>query len=206
MKKILLAALALLILAPRALAIYEEGQEVEPNGDEVRIMNQQGGEEEVVITSEGEEETAPRKEASPRSERARERMSVVAQRVEEILLTQGVQGGIGDQVRQVAREQKLAQEEMQLELNKIENRGNFLKRLIGPNYGAIKRMERQVEQNQLRIQQLTQLQTQLTNQAEITQVEAMLEALWEQNTALQERMDQEEDGFSLLGWLFKRLA
>jgi hypothetical protein len=67
-------------------------------------------------------------------------------------------------------------------------------------------MERQVEQNQLRIQQLTQLQTQLTNQAEITQVEAMLEALWEQNTALQERMDQEEDGFSLLGWLFKRLA
>lgn len=202
--------LLILVLASGVKAEYVENGNQVQNQNEVRTLNQ-GDEDQLVVQNQEQEslgearpETVPA--GANRSVRAQERMSVVAQRVQALLATEGAQGGIGDQVRQIAQEQQQAQEEMRLELNKIDERGNFLKRLIGPNYGAIKRMEQQVEQNQLRIQQLNQLQTQLTNQAEEAQVQEMVQALIEQNTALQERMGVEKEGFSMLGWLFRLFA
>lgn len=144
--------------------------------------------------------------ASPRSKVARQHMSIVAAKVEELLTTRGLQGGIGEQVREIVKQQQQAQTQTQEQLNKLDSRKGFLKKLIGPNYKALGNLERQVERNQERVRQLEQLRNQLANWSDQTQVAEAIQVLTEQNTALQEVMVEEEQVSSLLGWLFRLLA
>ena len=146
------------------------------------------------------------KNVSPRSETALEHMSNVAAQVEALLTTKTIQGGIGDQIKLIAQKQKQAQQEIQTELGKVDDRGGFAKFLIGPDFNALKNMQQVMDQNQLRIQELSQLQNQLTNQAAIIQVQEMVKALADQNTALADRISLEEQTGSLFGWLFKLFA
>ena len=114
--------------------------------------------------------------------------------------------GIGEEVKQIAQEQKTAQEQMRLEVEKASERKAWLKSLIGPDFQVIKKIERLMKQNQLRVEQLTQLKNQLTNQGDVVKVQETIQALIEQNTALQEMIESENGSGSLLGWLFRLLA
>lgn len=129
--------------------------------------------------------------------------SNAALKVEELLITKILQGGIGDQIRQVAQEQKTAQQEIQAELGKVDNRGGLLKSIIGPDFKALKNMQKQVEQNQLHIQQLTQLRDQIPNEGDTAQVQEMIQILTNQNNSLQDKINLEEQFGSLFGWLFR---
>lgn len=146
------------------------------------------------------------KSLSPRSEMAKEKMSNVATQVEELLANKTMKGGIGEQVKQIATEQKQAQEQVKSHLTQIENRKGFMKSLIGPDFKALKNMEDQVGENQLRIEQLIELKTQLTNQSEIDMIEATIQSLTEQNTQLQETVVEESQSKSMFGWLFRYFA
>ena len=191
----------------------ETGAQVQ-NQNQVKTQN--AGEDSEIQTNTQEQEAqgddqesqaqGMSKGESPRSQTAKENMSIVSQKVEELLTTKTTQGGIGEQVKQIAQEQKQAQDQIQTELGKVDSRGGLLKSLIGPNYQALKNMQKQMEQNQLRIQQLEQLKNQLTNQGDITMVQETIQALTEQNTALQDRIALEKQSGSLLGWLFKLFA
>jgi hypothetical protein len=197
----------------------QQGAGVSSTGNQVQNQNQiqtqnQGEDQQLKVSNQEQENTGEQvsqaegstKAASPRSEVAVEKMSNVAQKVEELLTTQEAKGGIGDDVRKVAQEQKDAQGKIQQELKKVDNRGGLLKLLVGPDYKALKSMQKQMEQNQLRIQTLEQLKNQLLNQGELTSVQEAIQALIEQNTALQDRISLEEGNFSLLGWLFRLFA
>lgn len=140
-----------------------------------------------------------------RNQKALENMSNVAKQVQQLLQVRTT-GGIGEQVRQIAQEQKQTQDQIKTELGKIDSRGGLLKKLIGPDYKALKKIQKQMDQNQLRIQQLEQLQNQLTNQGDITMVQEAIQALAEQNTALQDKIALENQSGSLFGWLFKSFA
>lgn len=131
--------------------------------------------------------------------------SIVSQKVQELLTAKTLTTGIGAQVKAIAQEQNLAQAEIKEDLEKINGRGKLLKTLIGPDYKALKNMQQQMEQNQLRLQQLEQLQTQLINQGDIAMVTATIQALNEQNIALQDKINLEEKLGGLFGWLFKLL-
>jgi len=146
------------------------------------------------------------KTASPRSETAKAHMSTVAGYVENLLLSKSLKGGIGDQVKEVAQQQKTAQEEIQSGLAKIDGRNQFLKALIGPDYTSIKMVQNTISQNEERIQKLLELQNQLTNTGDITMIEETIQALTEQNTALKERVNFEEKTGSAFGWLFRYFA
>lgn len=172
------------------------------NQNQVKTQNAGEDSQLQVNTQEQESQGMPKGE-SPRSETAKENMSVVAQKIEELLTTKTTEGGIGEQVKQIAQEQTEAQDQIQTELAKVDSRGGLLKSLIGPNYQALKNMQKQREQNQLRIQQLEQMKNQLINLGEITMVKETIQALTEQDTALQDRIALEEQTSSLLGWLFK---
>ncbi len=146
------------------------------------------------------------KNESPRNDIAEEKMSGVANQVEELIVNQTINGGIGEQVKQIATEEKQTQEQVEAQLNQVENRKGLLKFLIGPDYKVLKTMEKQIEENQLRIDQLTQLKTQLTNQSEITMLEETIQAMIDQKTQLQETVTSETQTKSVLGWLFKYFA
>ncbi len=158
-----------------------------------------------IVLAQGQAKGQP-KSVSSRSEIARQHMSVVAETVEELLTTQGAKGGIGQQISEVARQQQQAQEDIEEQVDKLEARRGLMKKLFGPDYKAIKNLNRQMGRNQLRIQQLEQLQTQVTNQADQTQIQGTVQAMVEQNTVLQEQVRAEEQVGSLFGWLFKLLA
>jgi len=208
MKKIVLPltiASLLLFLNFQVQAKQEDPVQVQ-NQNQIQTQNQ-GEEEQIQVTNQEEEgqSTGQPKEVAPRSETARERMSEVAKKVEEILTSETRFGGIGEQVRELARQQNQAQEQIQEQWGLIEARRGWLKKLLGPDFGAVNNLKQQTAQNQVRIRQLEQLQDQLTNQGDLTIIQEMVQALQDQNTALQERIQTEEENSSLLGWLFRLL-
>ncbi len=131
-----------------------------------------------------------------------EHMSIVAQRVQELLQVK-TKGGIGDQVRIIAQDQNQAQDQIQARLDKIEAKGNLVKSLFGSDYKAIKDLKQLLEQNQLRIQELQQLMNQVTNEADEATIQETIEALTQENISLQEIISSEESMKSLFGWLVK---
>lgn len=146
------------------------------------------------------------KNESPQSETAQKHISNVTTKVEEMLTTKTIQNGTDEQVRQIFQEQKIAQQEIQTELGKVDARGRLLKLIIGSDFQALKNIQKQTEQNRLRIQQLTQLQNQLTNRGDIIQVQEIIQALIDQNTTLTNRTNLEEQSVSLFGWIFSLFA
>lgn len=137
-----------------------------------------------------------------RSQQARENMSEVANRVEEMLNARIENQGIGQQVREIARVQNQAQERIENQLQKIEKRSGLVKKIIGPDFKAIKNMEQLIVENQERIDELKNLSSQL-NEEESLEIEEMIVSLEEQNLSLKEKISQERESTSLFGWLFK---
>lgn len=129
--------------------------------------------------------------------------STVSQKVEELLNDETLEKGIGQQVKQFVQEQKQTQDKIQEHLNLAENRNTLLKSFIGPDYKSLQNAKAQLEQNQMRIKNLEELKLQLTNQSDITIVTETIQAIVNQNTALQDQIEIEESSSSLLGWLFK---
>jgi len=130
-------------------------------------------------------------------------MGAVTQKVEELLNNEDVSSGIGQQVRAIAQQQKNAQGEITGQLNKLESRQGLMKKLFGSDQKAINNLRQQMEQNQLRIEQLLNLQNQTANQAEETQIQELIQALVVQNTALENQIQAEAQVGSLFGWLLK---
>jgi hypothetical protein len=131
-------------------------------------------------------------------------LQVATQEMEQLMDNMGgTNQNLGNQVKTIAQEQVRAQSQIQTELNKLESKPNFMKKLFGTDYGAIKNLKLQMEQNRLRIQLLAELQNQVTNQADETQLEEAIQALTEQNTSLEEQIQTEENTGSLFGWLIK---
>ncbi|MGI5827720.1 MAG: hypothetical protein ACOX6V_01720 [Patescibacteria group bacterium] len=177
--------------------------------------------ENFEATSSGEEGNTSTTPGSSRSAVARQHMSVVAQRVEALLANPNREGGIGQQVREVAKTQNeakeqvqeriravaeaqiQAQERIQEQLNKLDERKGFLRNLIGPNFKALKSLQEQIENNEERIAQLVQLKDEVSDPEELEKIEGAITALEEANTSLQEQAETEEKTPSLFGWLFK---
>ena len=176
----------------------EDSQLMIENKEEIN-----GHEDETTAKPSSESSVISAKKESPRSEIAKERMSNVAAQVEMLLSNKTMKGGIGEQVREIAQAQKQAQEQVKAKLDQVESRRGLLKSLFGPDFKALKNMEDQLEANQLRIEKLTELKTELTNQSDIDMIEATIQALTEQNTQLQETVVDESQSKSMLGWLFR---
>ena len=139
---------------------------------------------------------------SQRNEKALENMSEVAKYVQQLLQTKTT-GGIGEQVREVARKQNQAQEQIEEELTKLDSKSKLARLLTGTDHGAIKNIKAILVQNRVRINQLEQLQNKLTNQADLKMIKETIQAIIEENASLQERVGTEEQSRSLLGWFFK---
>ncbi|OGD08683.1 hypothetical protein A2397_04695 [Candidatus Amesbacteria bacterium RIFOXYB1_FULL_44_23] len=189
---------------PNQLSVSPTGKTIQ-NRNEVTTQNQGQDSKLQIETNESQmTRSASAEGAANRSQNAVQNMSLVAQKVQEMLQIRTT-GGIGDQVRQIARDQNQAQTQTQNQLQRIDSKGGVAKFFFGPDYGAIKELQGLTEQNRLRIQQLQQLQTQLANSGDQTLIQATIQALEQQNTSLQNRLNAENQTFSLFGWLAKFL-
>jgi len=203
MKKISVLVLLVMVMFVFSPAVLAKNEVAVQNQDQVKTQNEGEDQGPLVQITEQKDASGSTKSAAPRSETALQRMSSVATFVESLLTTRTLKGGIGDQVRVVAQEQKNSQDEVQAEVLKVEGRGKFLKTLIGSNYKALKNIEKQIGQNELRIKQLTGLKNKLIDSGDITMVQKTIEALTQQNISLQEMINVENQTKSMFGWLFR---
>jgi len=167
-----------------------------------QVKTQNAGEESQLNVN-TQESLQTNEGSQNKSDVARQNMSIVSQKVEEILEEEKSDKGIGQQVKTIAQEQKQAQGEIEGQIHKLNARQGLMKKLFGADQKAIKNLQQQMEQNQLRIQQLQELQNETTNQAEENQIQELTQSLVEQNTALEDQIQAEEQVGSLFGWLIK---
>lgn len=172
------------------------------NQNQVTTRNEGEDSELEVETKEMEGEDEATEGSKVRNPVALEHMSAVAEKVQELLKLR-TSGGIGDQVREIAREQNESQTHAQEQLDLIDSRGSFARFILGPNYRALNDLGQVLEQNQLRIQALQELQNQLSYQADKDAIDEAIQALLQQNESLQQVISTEEQARSVFGWLIK---
>lgn len=194
---------------------HEDGTPVGSQGNQVQNQNQvntqnQGENTKLQVNTQnnesskfGSEIVENEKVSTNKSGNARQHMSSVSAAVEGFLATGNRVGGVGKEISDIATQQKGAQNMIENALDNMESKKGLAKKLFGPDYGAIKEMKQLVQQNQVRIQQLQQLQNQAQNQGEETQLKEMIKAMVDQNTALQSQVRAEESVKSVFGWLLK---
>lgn len=183
--------------------------EVSPQGNQYQNLNQQQvqnqGEESQLQNQIQEEEADINdiKGGVNRSENAKAKMSAVAAKVQELLNDPELEGGIGPQIREFAKSQHQVQNELESTQAQIQKRNQLMRVVLGPDYKALKNMEKLYERNQVRIQTLTELVNQTQNEAELNEITEMVQLLTEQNTALAEQINNEEARPGILGWFFR---
>jgi len=152
------------------------------------------------------QESAP--SFAPKNIVAQQHRSQVAAAVENmIMLSANLQDAtIGEQIRVIARNQGRSEDIVNQSLEKAQNRSAFAKFFAGPAYSQLRNVKQQIEENQLRIQQLNQIAAQISNQADLTNLQSQIQVLEEQNTSLEEQLNQDTKGFSLFGWLSKLIS
>lgn len=216
MKKIVpvISVLALLLVATPIFAEsnskYEQKPMVSasPSGNQVVNQNQvktqnEGEDSELMVKTAEQENLGEDVMETSKNPMSAVNMSEVSQKIEEFLNGNSMLTGVGQQVKAIVLEQKTVQEEIKAELDKVDNRSKLAKALVGPDYKALKTMQMQMEQNQMRIEEMAKLMTQLTNKGDITQVSEMIQALTDQNVALQDKINLEVKTGSLFGWLVR---
>jgi hypothetical protein len=142
-------------------------------------------------------------EVSTQNQGEETQLQVTTQEMEQLMEEMGETQNLGSQVKILAQEQVQAQTQIQTQLDKLESKTNLMKKIFGPDYGAIKNLKQLMEQNRLRIQQLTELQNQVTNQADENQLEEAIQALIDQNTSLEDQVNAEERIGSIFGWFVR---
>ena len=220
MKKILLGLLAFLLVTPIVAAqnsgtgaqtgsaskqIDPISVVVTPMGKNIenKVQTQNQGEDsQLQVNTEEKLGTEATMSMGTRSEKAIENMSEVAKQVQGMLEIRTT-GGIGDQVRVVAKEQNQAQVMIQEHVMKMETKSEMLKKLFGPDYKSLSSLSQLIEENTLRIEQLQELLTQVQNYSDRTQIEATIQSIVSQNTALNNLIQEEAQTRSMFGWLMR---
>lgn len=180
---------------------YQNANQVQQQnmGEETQIQNQNE-------FAEQEGELNQVKGGVNRSENAKAKMSAVATKVQELLNNPDLEGGIGPQIREFAQAQHQVQNELESTQVRVQNRNQLMRVVLGPDYKALKEMEQLHQRNEIRIQTLTELANQVTDEQELNEITETVQLLTEQNTALAAQIADEEARPGILGWFFKLFA
>ncbi len=138
-----------------------------------------------------------------RSERAQERMSDMAKRVQEILANREEKGGIGELVREVAREHSEGQATLSARLEKVESRRGAAKWLLGTDEQTLLDLKKDASSIDQRIAKV-ELKLDSMSEEEREVALDLIEDLKAQRTELLATVEEKDSEFSVAGW-FKKL-
>ncbi len=192
------------IFSLEAAAVQNSSEAVDcPPCQRKQIENRENYDTSKMILEDQVQEAKPK--YNPRSEVARQHMSEVARVVEELILFSDrlTDRGLGEEIREVARDYSAAEDKVNRAFDKAGERGNVIKFLIGPNYKQLKEIKQEIQQNQVRIQKLQRIMAQVENEADKTELQNKISLIESQNVNLQNQLKEATSGFSLFGWLFK---
>ncbi len=179
--------------------------QVQTNNPETGVMTQEQTRTELQTELEKSQPTY-----TPTKQTSQVRLNIMSQAVEDLvtlasrLYTANQSASI--QIRTTAQEQIKAEDRINQSLDKAESRTAFAKFFIGPNYGQLKTAKQEMEQNRLRIEELNQVMSQISNVSDQIELESQIKILEDQNTILQEQLNHDTRGFSLFGWLSRMIS
>lgn len=151
---------------------------------------------------------ATKPEYAPTNETSKTRCDTVSGAIEEVVVLSSVIESevLGVQLENSANGFSTSEDRANEALDVADQRSAIAKFFIGPNYNQLKEVKAQMEQNQVRVANMNQVCSQVENAGDQTEIKAQVKILEDQNTALQSQVDEEEAGFSLLGWLIRLIT
>lgn len=143
-----------------------------------------------------------------KSEMGAEHRSEVANFVQSLLeVADRVPGGIGEKVREVARAQNQAEDEVIEALDKIKKRSKIRRFLFGTDNKAVKEIKEQMQEARKRLGELEQAGGSLAEESVRQELQEQIEKFREEVNKVSAEVQAEEGRFSLFGWakrLFKK--
>ncbi len=139
-KRIFALTLLILFLVFPPIIYAQNNTRQDQAKNQIKVSN----EDESTINNEDEDQEKIKKEIqqskpsyNPRSDAARQHMSIVAKTVEGLIAEsyQIENKGLGDQIREVARAQSDSADKTNQAIDNAKGRGALLKFLLGPDYG-----------------------------------------------------------------------
>lgn len=138
-----------------------------------------------------------------RSKRVEERMGDVAKRVKEILEEREAKGGIGELVREVAREQSESHATLSARLAKIKSRPGAVRWLLGHDRQNLMDLKKDATAIDQRIAKIEAGLDSMSEEERETALD-LVEDLKTQRTELLATVEEKDSEFSVVGW-FKKL-
>lgn len=200
----LLIVMAIALLLPTATFVVFAQEDAPEN---VEAVAEEAEEED----EDGEEgEGPPEDRGKPDTEEVRgqglENRSDVANAVRELLELADRSGGIGEQIREIAKAHSQDEEEAEEALEEAKERGKVAKFFIGPNYKQLNKVEENLEEHNKRFAELEQLKAKLESKEDSQLLERQLEVMEQSRDGMMEEVKEAKKGFSLFGWLNRWLS
>jgi hypothetical protein len=133
-----------------------------------------------------------------------EHQSAVAAVVQSLLdVASKDKGGIGDQVKAIAKEQNDSKENVANEIDKVKNRNGFKTFLIGTDYKTIGELRSEMVITGNQIDQLKALLAKSTDVVINAGLQTQIDKLQLQKNKIEDFIKANESKFSLFGWFVK---
>ena len=142
-------------------------------------------------------------EEKSHKKRGNEHRSAVAELVKELKITAGKDGGIGEEVRQIAQEQEDSLERVAETIENIGKRGKFTTFLIGTDYKNIGALRSELVTAENHINRLEKAIERIEIEDTKIELAAEIETLNEVKANTELFIKENEDKFSLFGWFVK---
>ncbi len=145
--------------------------------------------------------TTTDKESKDDEGRGDERRSEVSKYVKELLNVADRQGGIGEQVRLIARDHEKDVNETEDDVKEIKNRGSFAKFFFGPDYKKISDAEEKLNKQTENLAELNKIKDSMATSTDKALLESQISAMQAIKDELKKEIDASQDIISLFGWL-----
>ena len=208
MKKVLIVLLCGVFLFSFNLVGAQQDQERQGVNDAETGEGSQGQDQATSSGSDQEDEQGQENDSQANrgsqsgSEKSVLRRSRVADAVQSMLEVAERNQGIGDQIRNITQNQVQTQEEAEGSLEMAQQRKGFMKFLIGPDYGELKKVEENLDEHNQNLEQLKTLREDL-DEGDSDLFDEQIQAMEEVKREMENELGENRSGFSLFGWLNK---
>lgn len=198
--KIGITGVSLLMLAIFALPCVAQNVSEKKNIEPAQEKNEE------LVQNQGEDQKIQNHINQNQESQGEQRRSRVANAVQEMLAVAERNSGIGQQIRTIAQNQNQEQEEIENALEVTKKRSVVVKFFIGPNYKELKKVEDRIENHKNRLEEFKGLRAQLGNSADAEVLTQQIQTMEQIGAELENEVNQEKQGISLFGWLFRWMA
>jgi len=112
-------------------------------------------------------------------------------------------GGIGAELRDVAKEQNVSKEKVVEAIEKVENRSGFKTFFIGTDYKNLGALRSEMVTTDNHIDRLTKSKERAVNPGTATDIDEQIAVLEAEKVSIETFITENEDKFSLFGWFVK---